>query len=272
MSLPRRLACPYFLKALGLSVPIGALAGLVGLGGGEFRLPVLLRVIGFDARTAIPVNLLVSAVTLAVALAARGPAVPAAGLGEILPVVVGLALGGMISATYGAGLVRRLNDRRLVRLIAALLGGLGLVLIAESIFALAPAAPWLDQPVLGFALAVVLGLGIGVVSSVLGVAGGELLIPALILVFGVDVKLAGSASLLIALAIVAAGLWRYHGMGLLALSAGARRITAAMSLGTVIGAITGGLMVALAPAAAIKAVLGLALILAAAQTASRHAR
>jgi hypothetical protein len=34
--------CPYFQKAFGWSVPIGGLASLVGLGGGEFRLPVLM--------------------------------------------------------------------------------------------------------------------------------------------------------------------------------------------------------------------------------------
>ena len=35
---------------------------------------------------------------------------------------------------------------------------------------------------------------IGVVAAVLGVAGGELLIPTLVLLFGADIKLAGSLS------------------------------------------------------------------------------
>jgi hypothetical protein len=52
---------------------------------------------------------------------------------------------------------------------------------------------------------VAIGLGVGVVSSVLGVAGGELLIPALVFVFGADIKTAGTASLMISLAIVAMG-------------------------------------------------------------------
>ena len=43
------------------------------------------------------------------------------------------------------------------------------------------------------------GFGIGVVASLLGVAGGELLISTLVLLFGIDIKLAGSLSLAISL-------------------------------------------------------------------------
>jgi len=38
---------------------------------------------------------------------------------------------------------------------------------------------------------------IGLVSSVLGVAGGELIVPTLVFGFGADIKTAGTASLLI---------------------------------------------------------------------------
>lgn len=43
------------------------------------------------------------------------------------------------------------------------------------------------------------------VSSVLGVAAGELLVPALVLIFGADIKTAGSASIIISLGIVSMG-------------------------------------------------------------------
>ncbi len=59
------VSCPYFRRALGWCVPIGGLGGLIGLGGGEFRLPVLMYGIGFDARSAVPLNLLTSLITLA---------------------------------------------------------------------------------------------------------------------------------------------------------------------------------------------------------------
>jgi hypothetical protein len=38
--------------------------------------------------------------------------------------------------------------------------------------------------------------------------GGELLIPPLVLIFGADIKTAGSASILISLGVVSIGLWR----------------------------------------------------------------
>jgi hypothetical protein len=56
----RAVACPYFRRAFGWCVPIGGLGGLIELGGGEFRLPVLMYGIGFNARSAVPLNLLTS--------------------------------------------------------------------------------------------------------------------------------------------------------------------------------------------------------------------
>ncbi|WP_241518932.1 sulfite exporter TauE/SafE family protein [Streptomyces sp. CB03238] len=41
------------------------------------------------------------------------------------------------------------------------------------------------------------GCGIGVVAAIMGVAGGELLIPTIVLLFGEDIKTAGSLSLLV---------------------------------------------------------------------------
>ncbi len=43
------------------------------------------------------------------------------------------------------------------------------------------------------------GFIIGAVAALMGVAGGELLIPTLVLLFGLDVKVAGSVSLAVSL-------------------------------------------------------------------------
>jgi uncharacterized membrane protein YfcA len=64
----RTISCRYFQRAFLFAVPIGGLAGLIGLGGGEFRLPVLIQVIGFPARTAVPLNLVRTPLTLSFAL------------------------------------------------------------------------------------------------------------------------------------------------------------------------------------------------------------
>ena len=92
------IACPYFHRAFGWCVPIGGLGGLIGLGGGEFRLPVLMYAVGFDARSSVPLNLMTSLVTLAFALAVRSGAVPLDAVLPLLPAMVGLLLGGMVSS------------------------------------------------------------------------------------------------------------------------------------------------------------------------------
>ena len=56
---------------------------------------------------------------------------------------------------------------------------------------------------------VVAGFGIGVVAALLGVAGGELLIPTLVLLFGADIKLAGSLSLAVSLPTMLVSFTRY---------------------------------------------------------------
>src|SRR5215472_17230379 len=102
------LVCPFFRKSFVWCVPIGGLAGLIGLGGGEFRLPVLMHVIGFDAKSSVPLNLMVSLVTLAFSMIVRSRAASATAILSYMPEIAGLAAGGMISAAYGAHLVKDL--------------------------------------------------------------------------------------------------------------------------------------------------------------------
>lgn len=264
------LSCRYSHGAFLFAVPIGGLAGLIGLGGGEFRLPVLTQIIGFTAREAIPLNLLISLATLSFALATRNFAVPISGIIAHLPEVAGLTLGGVISAIFGVRLILRMSVHRVTVLMAVLLAVLGLLLLVEAFVPFSYAEFGAQAPFFRAFVGVLLGLGVGVVSSMLGVAGGELLIPALVFVFGADIRIAGTASLLISLAIVATGLWRYHRAGALPTTGGAPRIALSMSAGSLIGAVLGSMAVAVAPVALLKVVLGSVLILAAAKTITRH--
>src|SRR5215470_13538638 len=119
----------YSQGAFLLAITIGGLAGLNGLGGGEFRLPVLTQIIGFAPRVAIPLNLLISLATLSFALLARNHAIPTFGVLTHLSEVVGLMAGGVSSAILGARPLLGMSDRRLTALIAALLAALGLLLL-----------------------------------------------------------------------------------------------------------------------------------------------
>ena len=122
-----------------------------------------------------------------------------------------------------------------------------------------------------FAVGVGLGVGIGLVSSLLGVAGGELLIPSLVFIYGVDIRTAGSASILISLCLISIGLWRYWRLDALPRGRGIQRISLAMGLGSIVGAGLGSLIVATAPVGAIKLFLGFVLVAAAGNTLfARH--
>jgi uncharacterized protein len=263
------LSCRYSQRAFLYAVPIGGLAGLVGLGGGEFRLPVLTHVIGFSSRAAIPLNLVISLATLSFAFATRSHAVPLSGVIAHWPEVAGLALGGIVSATFGARVVLALSERRLTVMTATFLAALGLLLLVEAVIPFGNALLPSDALFIRALAGLLVGLGVGVVSSMLGVAGGELLIPALMFLFGAEIRVAGSASLLISLAIVATGVWRYRQAGALPMTGGPRRIAISMTAGSLIGAVLGAMAVAVAPAIFLKIVLGAVLIFAAIKTVAR---
>jgi uncharacterized membrane protein YfcA len=265
------IRCPYFQKAFGWSVPIGGLAGLVGLGGGEFRLPVLMYVVGYPARTAVPLNLAVSLVTLAFALVVRSHAVSVGALVPYLNEVVGLAVGGVASSFYGARFVSAIKNEHLVKTVAALLAALGALILFEVVYPFHYAQLIPAGAAFHFGAGFGFGIIIGLVSIILGVAGGELLIPTMMFIFGADIKTAGTASIVISVCVVTSGLWRYWRSGAMETRLGARRIVSAMSAGSLIGAALGGLAVGFAPVAAIKTILGFVLIAAAAKVAvSKH--
>ena len=110
-------------------------------------------------------------------------------------------VGGLLGARLG--LNRTMNLGLLLQVLA--LGMLlGHELTTQASHALVTLTP-------GLMLAGLLaGLGIGLVAAFLGVAGGELIIPTLVLLFGVDVKLAGSLSLCISLPTMLVAFARYR--------------------------------------------------------------
>jgi len=249
--------------ALGCALVIGGIGGLIGLGGGEFRLPLLVGLIGFTARAAVPMNQILSLITLVTALIVRWHTGSLAGVGAFAVAVVALGLGGVTAAWFAARLLSRVTDHRLERAIAILLMSIGVLLIGERFLpaglpALVPAEPG-PQIVAG----VLLGLCIGTASTFLGVAGGELLIPTLIFAFGADIHTAGSAVLFISIPTVCMGLFRYSRMGLLPGRSTLVRVGLPMGIESLVGAAAGGAFAGSTSAEVLKLLLGLILIAAA---------
>ena len=99
---------------------------------------------------------------------------PFATIAEHWPAIINLLAGSLLGAWLGAGWATRLSSKTLYRIIAALLVLIAVALLFGHDTAGADAAlSGAPQAIVG----VVAGFAIGVVASLLGVAGGELLIP-----------------------------------------------------------------------------------------------
>jgi molybdopterin-binding protein len=256
MSRPQR---PAFAAALGTAV--GTAGGLIGLGGAEFRLPALVGGLRFSAREAVAVNLVASFIVLAAAFPFRAATVPWDQIAPHLPAVLGMLAGSMSAAWVGAGWLRRASDKLLGRLILILLVALGGVLIAEGLFVAEPSRLVGEGVMATVAVAAVCGVGIGLVSSLLGVAGGELIIPVFILLFGVEVKTAGSMSMLVGMPTIAVRLLRHFGAGSVLREGAVWRWTILpLGAGSILGAVLGATLLGLVPGQALKIGLGLILI------------
>jgi uncharacterized protein len=94
---------------------------------------------------------------------------------------------------------------------------------------------------------VLAGFVIGIVASLLGVAGGELLIPTLVLLFGVDIKLAGSLSLAVSLPTMVVGFARYSQDASFIVLRENIGFVASMAAGSVAGSFLGSLLLGVVP-------------------------
>ena len=246
---------------------VGLLGGLVGLGGAEFLLPLLIGLFAFVALQAVILNKAMSLVVVLVALPSRLAAVP---LDTVLShwfVAVSLLLGSLPGAWVGASWATRMRVATLYRILGLLLLGIAAVFAVHHLGAL----PQLALPTAAQAAAGVLaGFGIGVVAAVMGVAGGELLIPTITLLYAVDVKVAGSLSLLVSLPTRVVAFSRYsrdQAFGVLRQHAG---FVVAMAAGSVAGSVAGGLLLGAVPAAVLVPLV-IALLLLSAVKMWRHA-
>ncbi|MFE6254793.1 sulfite exporter TauE/SafE family protein [Agromyces sp. NPDC057865] len=237
---------------------VGVLGGMIGLGGAEFRLPLLIGLFGFAALAAVIMNKAMSLIVVIAALPARLIAVP---LDELTPfwfVVVNLLFGSLVGAWVGAHWATRLASKTLYRVLAVLLLGIAVLLVVTHLFALEPVAL---PPVAQWIVGVLAGFVIGVVAAVMGVAGGELLIPTIVVLYGVDIKIAGTLSLIVSLPTMLVAFARYSRDDSFQVLGQNKGFLLAMSAGSIVGAIIGGLLLGVVPGLAIIPLLVVLLLL-----------
>jgi uncharacterized protein len=163
------------------------------------RLPYLTGTLRVPLNIAIPVNLAVSLATLIAALPTRLYTLRTMDLVPFLYQTGSLAVGAILGAYIGVNWLRGLSATALKRAVFTLLLALGVVMIAEAFIAVTPLGLLPRTGAFQIISGLVLGFAVGAISGLLGVAGGEVIIPILVLGFGAPIKAAGSLSQIVSI-------------------------------------------------------------------------
>ncbi|MGZ5966087.1 MAG: sulfite exporter TauE/SafE family protein [Polyangiales bacterium] len=173
------------LLVASLSLAVGLSLGLLGGGGSILTLPMLVYIAGLDARAAIASSLLVVGVTSAVAVIAHARA------GAVQWRVGGVFAAAAMVGAYAGGRVAHFVPA------TALLAGFATLMLVTSIAMMrGRRAPEGEHRL---AVARVLGVAslVGSMSGLLGAGGGFLVVPALALFGGLEMRKAIGTSLFV---------------------------------------------------------------------------
>ncbi len=176
---------------LSLAALIGLSLGMLGGGGSILTVPIFVYVFGFGPRESIAMGLAVVGATSLVGAAGHWRE------GNVR-MKEALTFGGVAMAGTYAG----------ARLSAWLSGAVQLTVFATVMLVAAgfmfrnsggtkPAAATAEPPTRSFLLIVAASLGVGVMTGLVGVGGGFLIVPALVLLAGLPMKQAVGSSLLV---------------------------------------------------------------------------
>jgi len=232
-------------------------AGLIGVGGGEFRIPFLLAAYRDRVKTAVGVNLIVGLLTVLLAIQRRMQRGSFVQHDWVLATI--LVVFSTIGSIVGARYAHRIRSERLRNAIIAYLLGVGIWMVYEAasqtehvLFHPAALSSW----VIGGGIAIV----VGYLSPIFGVAGGEMRIPALVYLLAIPIQEAGTFSLIASVPTVAAGAITYRQLGHLPNSD--LPLPLILGGGSLAGVLIGAALIPMAPAHLLKGILGIVLILA----------
>lgn len=191
----------------------GLSSGLLGVGGGFVMAPLQAiwahreqhRISGTSLAAVIPISLVGAAVYYI------GRGVPQVDV----PVAFFLVLGSAGGAYAGARAAPRISERGLKMLLAGLLAVVGLMELHDAVLGTVVTlhAPAGSFDVTRYLLIAVTGLVIGTLSGLTGVGGGILMVPAMVLGFGIGQRIAQGTSLLAILPTAAVGAMTHYRRG-----------------------------------------------------------
>ena len=189
-----------------LAAVIGLSLGLMGGGGSILTVPVFVYVLGYDAKLSIAMSLPVVGVTSLIGAVAHWRA------GNVrLDTAALFGIAAMIAAYAGARLARFLTGAVQLSLLAAIM-----VVAAISMFLNARRSPSATNEsrngrAASLQLLIPVALVVGLITGVVGIGGGFLIVPALVLLGGVPMKQAVGTSLLVIAMNCASGFAGYMG-------------------------------------------------------------
>jgi uncharacterized membrane protein YfcA len=177
----------FFLTCIGTGLLAGLLSGLFGVGGGTVIVPLLVMFLKFDQRLAAGTSLAAIVPTATVGVISYAVHGSVAWVPAIL-----LAVGAVIGAQIGAWLLPRISQTALRWGFVAFI-----VVVIVSLFIVVPSRESeIDLTVWSSIALVVVGLFTGVMAGLIGVGGGVIVVPVLMLLFGASDLEAKGTSLL----------------------------------------------------------------------------
>jgi uncharacterized membrane protein YfcA len=220
--------------------------------------PLLTLWVGLDQRRAVATSLaaiVLSSTTGSISYLLRGAV--------DVPAAIALAAGSVLGALVGTALLRRLPIVVLRWAFVALLVGVAVRLLFP-ITAHAGSVPLSFWPLVGL---VALGVAVGIASGLFGIGGGVLIVPSLVLLFGVGDLIAKGTSLLVMIPTGVVGTARNLRAGLVDLPT-----VLAVGVPAVLAAVAGSALAFLLPAALSSVLFALLLLAVSAQLVLRILR
>ncbi len=173
------------IVALFLAIAVGISLGMLGSGGSIVMLPVLVYVAGVSAQHAVSMSLAIVGGTSLVGAILR------LRQGNYhLKATVLFAVSGMVGAYFGSSLTHLVSQTALMLIFSGLMLVVGAAMIFEK------RKPTGKHETSNLRL-LAAGTGVGVLTGFLGVGGGFLIVPALVLFAGIELNKAIGASMAI---------------------------------------------------------------------------
>ena len=225
------------------------------MGGGEFRIPILVRVLRFSLHPAAGVNMIVGLFTVALGAYRRfGQAAISA---DAMVLVWLMGVSSVAGAVLGVTGRRRLHVGPLSVFVRTYLIVAGLWMLYES-FAHAEHVLLNPSGMARWMLAGALAFAIAAISGVLGIAGGEMRIPVLLYLFGTPLVEAGTLSLMVSIPTVASGALADRRLG--GIPNAALRVAVIMGVASAVGVLIGAALIPYASREMIKGAMGAVLL------------